>query len=185
MDEIRSEGRIPKESQGGKRALILVGSWVIFTAIVLAIGLPIVRSSIRQSGVLLLLQSAPVPSQGAGKYQAEVWFFTPGGSLKKFSQQQTRGGGSAYHDTFECLLAGPKLQALQSGAVSSIKRGTTLRGLTLSNKVLYIDLSRHFMESEDLQGAYEQLKKTGKGFSQIKDIVLLIEGEQVTLTDEL
>lgn len=100
-------------------------------------------------------------------------------------QEQAKQGGSAYHDTFESLLSGPKLQALKEGAISSIDSKTTLRGITLSNKVLYIDLSKHFLESKDIKRAYEQLRRTAKGFSQVKDIVLLIEGERATLPADL
>ena len=165
--------------------LILFGIWALFTAVVLAIGLPIVAKSIRQSGVLSLLGSTSSPSGEKEKQQAKVWFFTSERTLREFSQEQVRRGGSAYHDTLESLLSGPKHQALKEGAVSSLDPNTTLRGVTLSNKVLYIDLSRHFLESQDVKGAYEQLRRTARGFSQVKDIVLLIEGERATLPTDL
>ena len=185
MDDKQEERRIPNKGQGGRHAFILFGVWVLFTAVVLAIGLPVVRTSIRQSGVLTLLGSASTTQKGKEEQQAKVWFFTADGTLSAFSQELVRLGGSAYHDTFESLLSGPDLQALKKGAVSSINAKTALRGITLSNKVLYIDLSRHFLESQDVKGAYEQLYRTGRGFSQVKDIVLLIEGERAMLPDGL
>ncbi len=173
--------RLPQGKKSGSHALALFGLWLIFTATTLIIGLPIVLDSIRQSGVLTLLGSPTGTKATKSGHQASVWFYTSDGSARVFSQTQIKQGGSSYHDTFESLLAGPDLQALKEGAVSAIHPKTTLRGITLSNKVLYIDLSRDFQESQDLKKAYEQLVRTAKGFSQIKDIVLLIEGERATL----
>lgn len=182
-----NEGKQKKanDTKGGSRPFALFGIWLLFTAAVLGIGLPNVLDSIRQSGVLTLLSTATDSTQTKGQSQAKVWFYTSDGSIKEFRQAQARQGGSAYHDTFESLLSGPKLQAIKEGAVSYINPKTTLKGITLSNKVLFIDLSKQFWESADLKSAYEQLKRTGKGFSQIKDIVLLIEGERATLPDGL
>ena len=185
MDDNEGKQRIPNDTREGRRTLALFGIWLLFTAIVLAIGLPIVLDSIRQSGVLTLLRTATDTEQTRGQQQARLWFYTSDGSIKEFKQNQVKRGGSAYHDTFESLLSGPKLQALKEGAISSIHHKTTLQGITLSSKVLYIDLSKHFLESQDLKKAYEQLRRTGKGFSQIKDIVLLIEGERAVLPDDL
>jgi len=182
MDDNEEKRGIPNKTKGSRHALALFGIWALFTAGVLAIGLPIVRDSIRQSGVLTLLNSDTVAQ--ANQQQGRVWFYTSDGSIREFSQDQVRQGGSAYHDTFENLLGGPKLSALKEGAVSSIHPKTTLRGITLSHKVLYIDLSKHFLESHDLKKAYEQLKRTARGFSQVKEMVLLIEGERATLVDE-
>ncbi len=185
MGDIEDRQRIPKGTKGRGRALALFGTWLLFTAIAFAIGLPIVRESIRQSGVLTLLNSPTGTTQTKAKQEVKVWFYTSDRSIREFRQEQTKLGGSTYHDTFESLLAGPKLQALKEGAVSLIKPETNLLGITLSNKVLYINLSSHFLDSQDLQRAYEQLKRTGKGFSQVKDIVVLIEGERATLAGDL
>jgi len=185
MDDNEGRRRITNDTKGSRHTLALFGIWLLFTSIVLAIGLPIVRESIRQSGVLTLLRTNTDTTQARNQQQAKLWFYTSDGSIREFSQTQVNLGGSAYHDTFENLLSGPKLQALKEGAVSYIHHKTTLQGITLSNKVLFIDLSKHFLESQDLKKAYEQLRRTGKGFSQIKDIVLLIEGKQATLPDDL
>ncbi|NBK22530.1 MAG: hypothetical protein EOM68_10940 [Spirochaetia bacterium] len=181
MDDNEGRTRTAYGTKRSGRALIVFGIWALFTATVLVIALPIVRESIRQSGVITLLREASDTPQNRDQLQARVWFYTSDGSLREFRQYQAKRGGSAYHDTFESLLSGPKLQALKMGAVSSIDHKTTLKGLTLSNKVLYLDLSKDFLKSQDLGRAYEQLKRTGKGFSQVKDIVLLIEGERATL----
>ncbi|HAF85136.1 MAG TPA: hypothetical protein DCG32_01950 [Sphaerochaeta sp.] len=183
MDGNDEKQRIPKSPKGRRHTLVLFGIWLVFTATVLVIGLPIVLESVRQSGVLPLLNAATGTT--SNQQQARIWFYSSDGSLREFRQEQVKQGGSAYHDTFESLLSGPNLQALKKGAISSIDPKTTLRGITLSNKVLYIDLSKQFLESRDVKKAYEQLRRTAKGFPQIKDIVLLIEGERATLPADL
>lgn len=185
MDDNVGKQGIPNHTKGSRHALVLFVIWLVFTAIVLVIGLPIVLESIQQSGVLTLLNATTDTRKTTDQYQAKVWFYTADQGMKAFTQEQTKQGGSSYHDTFESLLSGPKLAAIRMGAVSYINPKTNLRGITLSNRVLYIDLSRQFMESQDLKKAYEQLKRTGKGFSQVKDIILLIEGERATLLDDL
>ncbi len=183
MEDNDEKQRTPKTTKGSRHTLALFGIWLLFTSLVLAIGFPIVLESIRQSGVLTLLKSTTETT--SNQQQVKLWFYTSDGSISEFRQEQDKQGGSVYHDTFESLLSGPKLQALKKGAISSIDQKTTLRGITLSNKVLYIDLSKNFLESQDLKRAYEQLRRTGKGFSQVKDIVLLIEGERATLPIDL
>jgi len=185
MQDNEEEQKKTNSTKGGNHTLAIFGIWLLFTAIVLAVGFPIVRDSIRQSGVLTLLKTARDTTQTKNQQQAKVWFYLSDGSIREFAQVQGQQGGSVYHDTFENLLSGPGLLALKEGAISSINAKTTLLGITLSNKVLYIDLSKHFLESQNLKKAYEQLKRTGKGFSQIKDIVLLIEGAQAALPDDL
>jgi len=185
MDDNEGRQRISKETKGSTRTLALFGIWLVFTAIVLAIGLPIVRESIRQSGVLTLLGTTTDTSQTRNQQQSKLWFYTSDGSIREFRQDQVKQGGSAYHDTFENLFSGPKLQALKEGAVSYIHHETTLQGITVSNKVLFIGLSKNFLKSQDLKKAYEQIRRTGLGFSQIKDIVLLIEGKRATLPADL
>lgn len=171
----------PKEGRGmHRRALIIFVVWILFTATVLAIGLPIVHQSIQKSGVLNLLGTATERPKSQTQ-SVSVWFFTADRTLRAFRQRQQRKGGSTYHDTFESLLGGPDLQALKEGAVSWIQKGSRLIGLTLSNKVLYVDLSKEFLQSPDLDGAYEQLRRTATGFPQVKDMVLLIEGERFAL----
>lgn len=165
--------------------LTLFGIWLLFTSLVLAAGLPTVLRSIRQSGVLTLLNSAKQTQVSKSRKQVKVWFFLSDGSIGEFLQESADQGGSSYHESFESLLAGPTLAALKEGAVSYINPKTILRGITLSNKVLFIDLSRQFLESQDMKRAYEQLKRTGTDFSQVKDIVLLIEGERATLSGDL
>lgn len=171
---------MPKQREGHKRAFIIFSLWLLTTGATLAIGFPLVRTSIRQSGVLSLLGENTSIAQKATA-QANIWFYTADGNIKMFRQDALRRGGSTYHDAFETLLAGPSLSSLKQGAASFINGKTYLVGITLSHRVLYVSVSKHFLESPNLTKAYEQLRRTAVGFSQVKDMVLLIDGEQVIL----
>ena len=150
----------------------------MFSLLVVAFGFPIVKESIKESGVLSLLQNAETDKTNSEKRTVVVCFSTYASGYQLFSQQQMRFGGSAYHDTFENLLSGPGHEALSQGAVSYIHPDTRLRGITLSNGILYIDVTKEFLQSPDLNKAKEQLKRTSTAFSRVKDMVLLIEKEE-------
>lgn len=86
------------------------------------------------------------------------------------------------HEVVEVLLRGPTYEALSDGAVTYIPTGTRLIGLTVSQGIAFIDLSSEFLrETPWEQGTHElkieQLRKTMLGDPEIRDIVLLIEGE--------
>lgn len=86
-------------------------------------------------------------------------------------------GGSRYHDSYEALLKGPTSEALRLGMVSYIHPKTSLVGVTLSNKILFVDVSKEFLQSKDIAKATEQLTATALAFDQVKDLVILVEGE--------
>ncbi len=106
----------------------------------------------------------------------QVFFITLAGKPTAFPIEQPRLGGSSYHDTFEALMAGPTLEILERGAVSYIHPKTKLIGLSVSNRILYLNLSKEYLLSKEQGKAYEQLKATAVRHTQIKDLVLLIEG---------
>jgi hypothetical protein len=60
--------------------------------------------------------------------------------------------------------------------VSYIHPKTSLIGVTLSNKILFVDVSKDFLDSLDIEKATEQMKTTALAFSQVKDLVMLVEG---------
>ena len=109
----------------------------------------------------------------------QVFFITLDGKPTAFPIEQPRLGGSPYHDTFEALMAGPTLEILKKGAVSYIHPKTKLIGLSVSNRILYVDVSKDYILSKDQDKAYEQLKATAVRHTQIKDLVLLVEGSPI------
>ncbi len=81
---------------------------------------------------------------------------------------------------FEALLSGVPLTALKDGAITYIASGTKLLGLTRSSNIIYLNLSKEFLASSEMELAYRQLKETASLLGA-KDIVVLIEGAQVEL----
>ncbi|NCC65190.1 MAG: hypothetical protein EOM15_11100 [Spirochaetia bacterium] len=159
-----------------RRLLILI-LWLTFTMIVVLLSYPQLQRAVDASGVLTMLQqNSTTTSSNRNTRLVQVFFITLDGKPTMFPIRQTRLGGSSYHDTFEALLAGPDVQILQTGAVSYIHPNTRLIGLSLSNRILYLDVSKEYLQSKDKKIAYEQLKATAVRHTQIKDLVLLVEG---------
>ena len=162
-----------------KRLLILV-LWASFTLIVFIIGYPRVKNAIETSGVLTVLQqNTNTTSSIRNTRSVQVFFMTLDGKPTVFTVVQPRLGGSSYHDTFEALLSGADEQILKQGAVSYIHPNTKLLGLTVSNRILYLNVSKEYLLSKDKEKAYAQLKATAVRPTQIKDLVLLVEGKVI------
>ena len=158
--------------------LFILLAWILFTLGVFALGYPRVRQAVVSSGVLQYArigEDSHLPSTQVRTVQ--VAFITASGEQQLVSLQTKRLGGSQYHDSYEALLKGPTREVLSSGLVSYINPGTSLIGVTLSNKILFVDVSKDFLDSLDIVKATEQMKTTALAFSQVKDLVILVEGK--------
>ncbi|WP_332447830.1 GerMN domain-containing protein [Sphaerochaeta sp.] len=169
----------PESKTSAKRPLLMVLIWVLFTLTIVAFGYPRVKQAVVESGVLSLLDQATEAKQYTNVRSVRVAFASFDGSYPLSTVSQPRLGGSVYHDTFEALLGGPTQEALKQGQMSFIAPGTKLRGLTLSNKILFVDVSKEYLQSPDMQKAYAQMKQTSLGFSNVKDLVVLVEGRMI------
>lgn len=175
------EDQTVPEKPRKRHHLVLFLLWLLFTLAFVALGYPRVKTSIEESGVLSLLAStAKELSTQQNKRSVDVVFALYPDTYQSFSIQQDRQGGSAYHDTFEALLEGPTVEVLKKGAVSYIHPDANLIGVTLSSKILYVDLSKEYLNSYDMQRARMQIQKTALLFSRVKDVVLLVEGKELT-----
>ncbi|MGE4454225.1 MAG: GerMN domain-containing protein [Sphaerochaeta sp.] len=161
------------------RTSLILAAWIVFTLIVAILGYPKVRRSVEESGVLAILQQSVGGQETTAQEtrSVSVAFVTAGGDLSMFKVRGKRWGGSQYHDTFEALLSGPNQQVLASGAVSYIHPKTELVGLTVREKILFVELTKDFLQSIDPKKATEQLKATARSFENITDIVIIIDGE--------
>ncbi len=160
------------------RPALILAAWIVITIIVIILGYPKVSSAIEESGVLpLLKQSAGKETPKLDTRTVSAAFVTVEGEVVLFRFQGKKWGGGNYHDTFEALLGGPNQQVLASGAVSYIHPETELVGLTLRERILFIELTKEYLQSIDLKKATEQLKITAQSFENVADIVLIIDGE--------
>jgi spore germination protein GerM len=80
----------------------------------------------------------------------------------------------------ENLLAGPTREALADGGVTYIPTETSLRGLTVSNQIVFVDLSNAFLEpteeDPDMEIRSAQVRRTLMEDQTVKDVVILVEG---------
>jgi spore germination protein GerM len=183
MDNEKKDGETNGSQQGkGKKLLVAWIVWLLFSIILVAITGPSIRSAVLESGVMDLIKQRAPSGQDASIRIVEACFYSSDGSYSLFSQKQRTMGGTIYHDCIESLLSGPDYNALAQGAVTYIASGTSLVGLTLSNGILYIDLSKDFLASVDLKKALRQITVTSTDFSKIKDVVVLVEGKELPST---
>lgn len=164
--------------------LLILLVWILFTLGVLGLGYPKMRQAVQESGVLTLLaQNEGSSTAIADTRVITAAFILPSQATKLFTYRAPRYGSSAYHDTFEALLAPLPQAALAEGAISTIDSNTRLRGLTLSNSILYVDLSRAFYSSANLASAIRQIEATAHAFSAVKGVVILVEGAPIDLSE--
>lgn len=163
------------------RALVILLFLILYTAIIGIVSLPTVKRAFDESGVLQLIRSRKEETRAnPANRMVEVVFAPLGTSFAAYRVEQPRMGSSASHDTFEALLAGVPLLALEDGAITYIDSGTKLLGLTRSSNIIYLNLSKEFLASADMKMAYLQLKETASLLGA-KDVVVLIEGAQADL----
>lgn len=168
------------DNQRPLRPLLIFIIWLVFTLVVALVGYPKVKAALVDSGVLSLLsergseQASPTSTR-----LVRIAFVLPDSTTKLYSTSVERLGGSLYHDTFEALLAGAPLQALSDGAVSYIDPRTRLRGVTLSNAILYVDFDDAYRDSENRVLADAQVKATATAMSGIKGSMILVGGNPI------
>ncbi len=162
------------------RPLLILFIWLLFTVAVAAVGYPKVKAAFEESGVLSLLASERQgQTSGASTRQVRCAFILPNGKGAIYVLQADRLGGSAYHDTFEALLAGAPREALADGAISYIDARTRLRGVTLSASILFVDFDSHYLASTRRDLADEQVRATALAMSSVKGVVILVDGSPI------
>lgn len=150
--------------------------WLIFSSLLVLACLPRIQKAIEQSGVREMLASRSVEQVASDTRQVNVSFVDSSLANKLYRQWQKRLGGDAAHDTLENLLGGPNVANVQLGAASFIAPGTRLIGCTLSNRILFVDLSKEFLDSLDLDKAVRQVEETMCAFESIDQVSILVEG---------
>ena len=149
---VTMEDPILDEKPKNHRPVVLFLIWLLFTVAVTALGYPRVRTSIEESGVLEVLKNSTADQQTQTNLRkVEVVFVQYPLTYQTFSVQQPRLGGSAYH-----------------------------RGVTLSSSILYVDVSKEYLLSPDLEAARQQIRRTGLAFPRVKDVVILVEGKPLS-----
>ncbi|MCK9547893.1 MAG: GerMN domain-containing protein [Sphaerochaeta sp.] len=162
------------------RPLLILFIWLLFTGAVAIVGYPMVKAAVVDSGVpALLFAGTTEQASPASSRLVRCAFILPDKSTALYAFRAKRLGGSAYHDTYEALLRGAPREALAEAAVSYIESDTRLRGVTLSNSILFVDFDSTYRASPDRVLADEQVRATGLAMSAVKGVVILVEGSPI------
>jgi spore germination protein GerM len=181
MDKERTDSRHPWLLYGYLAITIL-------SIILVVIALPNIKRAMEESQMIPLVRAYLEQSGDEANSQAttEVKFPIPETTGNGFSfgtyAMMVDNNASHNHRRVEALLKGPPVEALEEGAVTFIPKGTQLRGLTVSYRIAFVDLSKEFLNKtvwED--GSYElrrkQLKDTLLQNPDVRDVVILIGGK--------
>lgn len=195
QDEFEEEKPTQSKPKSLKRGAFLVIAfifWIIYAGVVGIICAPNIIVSFRESGVRSYVQNAISQKNQAKVHEASLCFAIPLSSsqvtYKIFNQDVQSVNATLCHDAIEGLLDGPGKEALSNGAVSFIAQGTSLRGLTVSQGVAFVDFSGEFLTSGSdwgtggLETAIMQVEKTLKACNpSIKNVVIMVEGSVLDL----
>lgn len=162
---------------------------IVFSVVLILATLPRMRQALHESQMVPLVSSYLEQSKSQENQKSEI--------LLRLPKPQEQSEGFTYttypvptvknptrHEIVEALLRGPTYEAFSEGAISLIPTGTRLIGLTVSNGIVFIDLSREFLmetpwekDSHDLK--IGQVRENLLSDPEIRDIVLLVEGKPI------
>lgn len=159
---------------------------IVISAILFIATLPRMKAAFEESGMVDLVKQHIVAQRNGDTTksgQASIVFPIPqtDGQSHRFAAYPTKIAGSLpRHEAVEKLLAGPTREALADGGVTYIPTETSLRGLTVSNQIVFVDLSNAFLEpteeDPDMEIRSAQVRRTLMEDQSVRDVVILVEG---------
>lgn len=190
QDEFQEEKPRRRKRNGLGRGTFLAlafAFWILYAGLIGIICAPRAIVSIRESGVVGYIESVMEQRSLPSTHKASICFAIPISqtdvAYRLFSQDVPRTGATSYHDAIEGLLQGPGQEAFASGAITFIAQGTTLRGLTVSEGVAFVDFSSEFSSSGSnwgsggLETARIQVESTLKAVDpSLRQIIILVNG---------
>ena len=193
QDELQTQK--PQKRKAKRHISILLLAfllWIPYAAVIGLIAAPRIIVTVRSSGVKNYIDQAIAQKNQSKTREVSLCFIVPSSegtlSYRMYPQTVTKTGESVYHDAIEGLLQGAGYEALSSGAVSFIAKGTTLTGLTVSQGTAFVDFSSTFTMSGSnwgaggLEAAKEQVEKTLLAVDDsIKKVVILVDGTELLI----
>lgn len=191
QDEFQEEKPRHKKTKGlGRGAFLALAFvfWILYAGVIGIISAPKAIVAVRESGVVDYIEGVLKQRSLPDTHKASVCYAIPISQTsvvyRLFSQDVPRTGATLYHDAMEGLLAGPSQDALSAGAVTFIAQGTTLKGLTVSENVAFVDFSGEFASSGSswgpggLETARMQIESTLKAVdASLEKVIILVDGE--------
>lgn len=149
--------------------------FLIITGIEILIFYPHVHKTIKESGVLSLIQNHKAMNAEKEKTTYQVYFFTINDTLERYKTTPI-DGVDLNHGTFMALLAGPTQEAIEHLAFSYIPLATRLNGITIADRITYLDVSKEILTSPDFSKAFQQLQATAESLQQGNAFTLMVDG---------
>ncbi len=195
QDELQNRQPEKKEVPPRRRGAFLLLAfvvWIVLAGVMTLVFMPRIVEAFRDSDIVARLSGLEEHRKENSTRDARLCFVIPraDGSTRMVtcSQKVTRTGASGYHDVVEGLLEGPGQEALASGAISFIEKGTTLIGLTVSEDTAFVNLSGSFSSSGSswgaggLETACRQITMTLQAYDpEIRKVVILIDGNVLSV----
>jgi len=105
------------------------------------------------------------------------------GIITRHEVKRTVGASdSPMTDALEALMSGPNADELARGFISLIPSGTKLLSATVRGSTAYLDFNEAFMYNrygiEGYAGQLKQIVYTATGYSTVKDVQILIDGQK-------
>ena len=149
--------------------------FLIITGLEILIFYPHVHQTVKESGIITLIQQHKETKAGQTNSSYQVYFYTINDTLEHY-QTTPIAGVDFNHGTFMALLAGPTKEAIKNLSFSYIPEGTTLRGISIAKGITYLDVSKDILTSPDLTKAFQQLQATADTLQKGNAFTLMIEG---------
>jgi hypothetical protein len=122
---------------------------------------------------LLAVTACALALPGAAGAGVKVWFSAEGTPVPVVRN------GTSIKAAVEQLLAGPTATERSRGIRSAVPRRTPLRSVTISRRVVTVDLGARFAAGRDeaaLQGRVGQLVRTVRSILGVRSVRVLVEG---------
>jgi hypothetical protein len=135
--------------------------------------LPASNEIAMKCSAFLALVVAAVALPGAAGAGTSVWFLSDGKPVPVVR------GGTTIESAVRQLLAGPTPVERSRGMRSAVPRATPLLSVSVSRRIVTVDLGARFAAGRDeqaLQGRVGQLVRTVRGISGVRAVRVLVEG---------
>ena len=85
------------------------------------------------------------------------------------------------HYTLEALLLPLSKEEKEKGLISEIQEGVILKGATIQDNIAYVALSSDFLNSADIDAAYNEINKTLSNNLDTDGLVILVDNESLVI----
>jgi murein L,D-transpeptidase YcbB/YkuD len=123
--------------------------------------------------VFLAVLLGALASAGTAGAGVQVWLLADG------KPAPVTRGGNGVRQAVEQLLAGPTAAERARGLKTAVPRATTLRSLTVSKRIVTVDLGERFaagLDSTSLEERVSQLVRTARAVAGVRGVRVLVAG---------